>query len=114
MNASTDGLGVRPFNARSLVLSVLLGLPDPRLGRPAAFRLADLFGIAPGTMRTALSRLVAGGERDRRRPRLRADRPAARTQGGPGHRATLAAATWDGSWWVVLVTVANRDVGDAP
>src|SRR5262245_16457999 len=55
VNASTEGLGVRPFNARSLVLSVLLGLPDPRLGRPAAFRLGELFGIAPGAMRTAMS-----------------------------------------------------------
>ena len=63
VTGSTDGeLGVRPLDARSLVLSVLLGLPTPRLPAPALMRLTEPFGIPPGTMRTALSRMVARGE----------------------------------------------------
>ena len=111
VNSSTERLGVRPFSARSLVLSVLLGLPDPRLRRTAAFRLADLFGIAPGTMRTALSRLVASGDvtvdgHDYELTGRLLERKLAQDAGRRSPRAT-----WDGSWWVVLVTDANRDVG---
>ena len=110
MNSSTERLGVRPFSARSLVLSVLLGLPDPRLRRTAAFRLADLFGIAPGTMRTALSRLVASGDVtvDDRGYELTGRLLERKLAQDTGRRSPRA--TWDGSWWVVLVTVANRDV----
>jgi hypothetical protein len=53
---------MRPLNARSLVLSLLLGLDPPELSARALVRLAELFGIAPGTMRTALSRMAATGE----------------------------------------------------
>ena len=55
-------LGVRPLNARSLVLSVLLGLPRAALTPRALVGLAQAFGVAPGTMRTALSRMVDAGE----------------------------------------------------
>ena len=54
--------GIRPFNARSLVLSVLLGLEPPVLPVRSLVAVGELFGIAPGTMRTALSRMVAAGE----------------------------------------------------
>ena len=53
---------MRPFNARSLVLSVLLGLDPPVLPVRTLVELAGLFGIAPGTMRTALSRRVTAEE----------------------------------------------------
>ena len=52
----------RPFNARSLVLSVLLGLDPPVLPARSLVAVGELFGIAAGTMRTALSRMVAAGE----------------------------------------------------
>jgi phenylacetic acid degradation operon negative regulatory protein len=110
VDRSIEGLGVRPFSARSLVLSVLLGLPDPRLRRSAAFRLADVFGIAPGAMRTALSRLVGSGDLtvDDQGYELTGRLLERKRAQDTGRRAPRA--TWDGSWWVVLVTVANRDV----
>jgi phenylacetic acid degradation operon negative regulatory protein len=99
---------VRPFNARSLVLSVLLGLPEPRLASSAPSRLAELFGIAPGTMRTAISRMLAAGELatvdgsyELRGPLL--ERKAAQDVG-----RRPAGDAWDRSWWFVTVVTPSR------
>ena len=103
-------LGVRPFNARSLVLSVLLGLPTPRLSGPSLGRLAKPFGIAPGTMRTALSRMVARGE-------LAADGGSFELFGRLLERKEAQDIgrrppedTWDGSWWIVAITTPSRTI----
>ncbi len=55
-------LGERPLTARSVLASTLLGTDPPRL--PVAFlvRTCSLFGLAEGTVRTALSRMAAAGE----------------------------------------------------
>lgn len=103
---------VRPFNPRSLVLSVLLGLPEPRLDTAALMRLADLFDIAPGTMRTALSRMATGddlvalGGGYRLAPR-HAERKAAQDLG-----RTTPPGEWDGAWWVVAVTAPARGLAE--
>ena len=105
-----DELEVRPFNARSLVLSVLLGLPEPRLPASAIQRLTGPFGIAAGTLRTALSRMVAAGElaNDGGDYELRGrllERKAAQDIGRrpPGD-------AWDGTWWIAAVTAPSRTV----
>src|SRR5918994_1884423 len=103
-----DRLGVRPFNARSLVLSVLLGLPEPRLPAAALLRLAAPFGIAAGTMRTALSRMVAAGELANHggdyelRGRLLERKEAQDIGRRPPRDA------WDGTWWIAAVTAPSR------
>lgn len=91
-----------PLNARSLALSVLLGTHPPELPTRAFVALAELFGIAPGTMRTALSRLVAAGDVDlddgsyrlvgRHLERQR-DQDIGRTR----------PTSWDGTWHTVVV-----------
>lgn len=60
--AGDGGAAGRPLTARSVVASTLLGTDPPRL--PVAFlvRTGALFGLAEGTVRTALSRMVAAGE----------------------------------------------------
>jgi phenylacetic acid degradation operon negative regulatory protein len=102
-------LGVRPMNARSVLLSVLLGLPTPRLVADAPGRLAELFGIARGTMRTALSRMVAAGELAvvDGAYELRGARLLARKQAQDVGRRP-AGDTWDGTWWVVTVVAPAR------
>lgn len=93
-------LGLRPFDARSVALSVLLGLPDPVLPARSLVHLGELFGLAPGTMRTALSRMVGRGE-------LVGDAGSYRL--GPAHegrRRTQRAGwrpapAWDGTWWII-------------
>jgi phenylacetic acid degradation operon negative regulatory protein len=105
-----DEVELRPLNARSLVLSVLLGLPVPRLAASAPGRLAELFGIAPGTMRTAIWRMLAAGE-------------LASVDGGFELRGALierkaaqdvgrrpSGDAWDGTWWYVTVVTPRRDL----
>lgn len=104
-----DDVGIRPLNARSIVLSVLLGLPTPRLAASSPARLAELFAIAPGTMRTAISRMLATGELAAVDGgyELRAERLLARKHAQDiGRRA--ASDAWDGSWWVVTVFAPSR------
>ena len=101
---------IRPFNARSLVLSVLLGLEPPVLPARSLVDLADLFGVAGGTMRTALSRMVAAGE-------LTIDGDGYRLVGRLLERKAAqdvgrrpAPSRWDGTWTVAVVTTARRSV----
>jgi phenylacetic acid degradation operon negative regulatory protein len=103
-------LGIRPLNARSLVLSILLGLPDPALPTRALVATGEVFGVAPGTMRTALSRMVAAGELAATGGEYRLagrllERKAAQDI---GRRPPPEA--WDGAWWVAVVTATRRDV----
>ncbi len=55
-------LGERPLTARSVLASTLLGSDPPRLPVSFLVRTCALFGLAEGTVRTALSRMVAAGE----------------------------------------------------
>jgi len=101
---------IRPFNARSLVLSVLLGLDPPELPARDLVRLAELFGINAGTMRTALSRMVATGE-------LAGDAGGYQLVGRLLERKAAqdigrrpAPGGWDGAWLIAVVTATRRDV----
>ena len=61
--AHADGAGPgRALTARSVVASTLLGMSPPRLSSQLLVRSGELFGIAEGTTRVALSRMVAAGE----------------------------------------------------
>lgn len=52
----------RPLTARSVLASVLLGTDPPHLPVRVLVSTTALFGIAEGTTRMALSRMVAAGE----------------------------------------------------
>jgi phenylacetic acid degradation operon negative regulatory protein len=51
-----------PLTARSVLLSTLLGTTPPVLPARVLVRAGELFGISEGSVRTALSRMAAGGE----------------------------------------------------
>ena len=51
-----------PMSARSVALSLLLGARPPRLAASDLTRLGAHFGVAPATMRVALSRMSAAGD----------------------------------------------------
>jgi phenylacetic acid degradation operon negative regulatory protein len=103
---------VTRLDARSLALSALLGTHPPALPSRALVALAELFGIAGGTMRTALSRLAATGEVEssdgwyRLTGRL-LDRQQAQDVG----RRSPAPA-WDGRWHTVIAAAHQRDLAD--
>lgn len=103
---------VQRLDARSLALSALLGTHPPALPSRAFVALAELFGIAGGTMRTALSRLATAGELEssdgwyRLTGRL-LDRQRAQDVG----RRNPDVA-WDGRWHTVIAAADQRDLAD--
>jgi len=119
--------GGRPLNARSLALSALLGTRPPALPASSLVALAELFGINGGTMRTALSRMVAAGDvtlsagwytlSDRLRQR-QAAQDVGRTPTGDGwngewHTAAGAAGDrWDGDWHTAVALADQRELPD--
>ena len=111
-NVTSRELGLEPLDARSLALSVLLGSHPPVLPARALVALAELFGIAGGTMRTALSRMAAAGELDATDGRYRLagrllDRQRAQDIGRrrPDRR-------WNGAWHTVIAATDQRQLAD--
>jgi phenylacetic acid degradation operon negative regulatory protein len=106
------GYGLEPLDARSLALSVLLGSHPPVLPARALVALAELFGIAGGTMRTALSRMTAAGELEVAEGRYRLagrllDRQRAQDVG-----RRQADHDWDGAWHTVIAADDQRQLAD--
>lgn len=105
-------LGIRPLTARSLVLTALLGTHPPRLPARALVAMGELFGLAGGTIRTALSRMLANGE-------LRADdglyvlgeRMRQRQASQDAGRRSPGEA-WDGTWWIAIVEAEGRPLSE--
>jgi phenylacetic acid degradation operon negative regulatory protein len=91
------------------VASTLLGMHPPVLPARVLVRSGELFGIAEGTTRTALSRMVTAGE-------LVAEDGAYRLAGAPllarkarqEMRRQRHPWGWDGRWWRMAVVVAER------
>jgi len=97
-----------PLSARSVLASTLLGMDPPRLETRMLVASGALFGIAEGTTRTAISRMVAAGELiasgdgyalaghllDRQARQAESRRPAARQ--------------WSGNWELALVSTERR------
>lgn len=100
--------GARQLTARSVLLSLLLGTDPPRLPVARLVRGAGLFGIAPGTARTALSRMAASGELHAEDGwyRIASDRLLTRQA---RQRASRQADTlpWDGLGWRQAVVTAS-------
>lgn len=101
------GLALRPLTARSIVLSTLLGHHPPRLPARALVRVGELFGIAEGTVRVALSRMVAADD-------LRQDdgsyalttRLLAR-QARQDESRSPRTRPWSGEWEIAVVATAE-------
>lgn len=109
---SLPDIGIRPFDARSLALSVLLGLPNPALPVRALVAVADAYGIPQGTMRTALSRMVERGELVVDGGTYRLTGPLLERKAAQDIGRRPPPARWDGAWWVAVVTTPTRRVGE--
>ncbi|WP_405578086.1 PaaX family transcriptional regulator C-terminal domain-containing protein [Streptomyces sp. NBC_01092] len=113
-NASpqADEVELRPLSARSVVLSLLLGLHPPELPVKDLVNSVEPFGIAGSTLRAALSRMVAAG--DLRRADTvygLSDRLLARQrrQDDAVHPGTRQ---WAGDWEMVVVTATGRGAAE--
>lgn len=106
---NSSGVGPeRPLTARNVIASTLLGMRPPELAGQLLVRSGELFGIADGTTRVALSRMVAAGELavDGGRYRLTGrllDRQARQDESRRG-----ATRRWDGTWRMAVVTADRR------
>jgi phenylacetic acid degradation operon negative regulatory protein len=108
-----DGeLGLEPLDARSLALSVLLGSHPPVLPARALVALAELFGIAGGTMRTALSRMVAAGELEAADGRYRLAGRLLERQRAQDIGRRQPTDRWDGTWHTVIAAADQRQLAD--
>jgi phenylacetic acid degradation operon negative regulatory protein len=108
LSAGPDTAGLRPLSARSVVLSMLLGVHPPELPVRDLVRLVEPFGVGGSTLRAALSRMVAAGDL-RRTDAVYAlsDRLLARQrrQDDAVHPRTRA---WHGDWEMVVITATGR------
>jgi len=101
----------RPFTARSVIASTLLGMHPPRLRTALLVRSGELFGISEGTVRTAISRMVAAGELepDGAGYRLAGHLVARQSRQDASRRPRLR--RWRGVWEQYVVPPAARPAG---
>ena len=99
---------MRPLTARSAVLSTLLGAHPPRLPARSLVRVGELFGIAEGTIRVALSRMVAAGELAQVNGDYQLTRRLRDRQARQDHSRAPSTVPWSGEWEIAVVTAARR------
>ena len=97
-----------PLSARSVVASTLLGMHPPVLSARVLVRSGELFGIAEGTTRTALSRMVATGELETEDGSYRLAGHLLARQARQDMSRKPPRWGWDGRWWRMAVVVAER------
>lgn len=102
----------RPLTARSVVASTLLGIDPPVLPSRLLVRSGELFGIAEGATRVALSRMVAGGELIADEGSYRLAGPLVRRQARQLASRAGATRAWDGRWTLALVVMDERTAAD--
>ena len=101
-----------PLTARSIVASTLLGLRPPALPPGPLVRAGEVFGIAEGTTRVALSRMLAAGE-------LETDNGTYQLAGRLLDRMVRQDASrrpalkrWNGDWLTAIVTKTGRTASE--
>lgn len=104
--------GARPLTARSVVASTLLGTHPPALRPVHLVRVGQLFGIAEGTTRVALSRMVAAGELVVDDGWYRLTGPLLERQARQEASRAADPGAWDGTWDVRVVVGEARPADD--
>jgi phenylacetic acid degradation operon negative regulatory protein len=117
-----DGLAIasgRTLSARSVVASTLLGASPPQLPVGTIVRCGELFGIPSGTVRTAVSRMLADGDlevdrgSDGNRPVYRIGGPLLARHGRQAESRSPDPRPWDGTWTQAVVHAgAARPAGE--
>ncbi|HEX5097531.1 MAG TPA: PaaX family transcriptional regulator C-terminal domain-containing protein [Acidimicrobiia bacterium] len=102
----------RPLTPRSLIASLLLGMQPPRLPGALLVRWCGAFGVAEGTARVAMSRMVERGELAAADGVYElAGRVRAR-QAPQDWSVDPELERWDGAWRLATVTSAARAAAD--
>ncbi|KIZ15060.1 PaaX family transcriptional regulator C-terminal domain-containing protein [Streptomyces natalensis] len=107
-----DSLALRPLTARSIVLSTLLGHHPPRMPARALVRVGELFGIAEGTVRVALSRMVAAGDLRQSDGSYELTARLLARQARQDESRTPRTRPWSGDWEIAVVSVERRPAAE--
>ena len=103
-----DVPGLRPLTARSAVLSTLLGAHPPRLPARSLVKVGELFGIAEGTIRVALSRMIAAGDLVQSNGDYGLTSRLIQRQARQDASRVPAVRPWPGEWEIAVVTADRR------
>jgi len=103
---------VRALNARSVVLSTLLGYHPPALPPRALVRSGGLFGIAEGAIRVALGRMVADGDLIAADRTYRLTERLIARQRRQDEDCSPRTRKWRGDWEMEVVTAPPRPLAD--
>ncbi len=98
----------RPLNARSVIGSLLLGVHPPRLPGARIVEWCTRFGIADGTARVALSRMVDRGELVGDRGVYELAGRVRELQGAQDWSLEPQLLPWDGTWRFGIVGAARN------
>lgn len=109
---ATDG-GPRTLTARSVLASTLLGVSPPELPTRALVGTAELLGIAAGTARVAISRMVTAGELEATDDGYRLIAPELLARQARQDLSRRGAdATWDRTWRTAIVVRDDRTAAE--
>ena len=103
---------LRPLTARSVVLSTLLGSHPPRLPARPLVRVGELFGVAEGTIRVALSRMVNAGDLVQIDGAYELSERLLRRQARQDESHSPRTRPWDGDWEVAVITAESRPAAE--
>ncbi|MEU3526344.1 PaaX family transcriptional regulator C-terminal domain-containing protein [Streptomyces sp. NPDC038707] len=103
-----DAAALRPLSARSVVLSLLLGVHPPQLPVRDLVRLVEPFGIGGSTLRAALSRMVAAGDLRRTDAVYRLSDRLLERQRRQDDAVRPRTRAWHGDWEMVVITATGR------
>ena len=109
---STGHALLEPLNARSIVLSVLLGSHPPQMPVGRILEFTALFDLPDGTVRTALSRMVAAGDLVNVDGTYRLAGRLVERQAQQDAGRHDPPTDWDGSWWTVAVVSDRRTMAE--
>jgi phenylacetic acid degradation operon negative regulatory protein len=107
-----DDLELQPLTARSVVLSTLLGSHPPELRVRHLISVAEVFGIAEGTIRVALSRMVAAGDLTGSDGAYRLTGRLLERQIRQDDSRTPRTLEWDGTWEMAVVAAERRPAAE--
>jgi phenylacetic acid degradation operon negative regulatory protein len=99
----------KQLSARSIVASTLLGIEPPELPAQLLVRSGELFGVAEGATRVAISRMVAARELVAEGGRYRLAGHLLERQARQAASRAGAPRGWDRTWELALVRDGRRD-----
>lgn len=102
----------RPYSARSVLASTLMGIDPPQLPSRLLVRVGELFGIAEGTTRVAVSRMLAAGELEADDGTYRLAGRLASRQARQRQSRRGATGGWNRSWTMAVVEPGARPAAD--